>query len=58
MSYDHDNNNNDNISLIDSLNTKGYDVIIVNHPVNDSNGIDGGSDYIQRNAFTFISLIV
>ena len=43
--------------LIDELNDLGYDVIIVNHPVNESNGIDGGSDYIQRNAFTLISLV-
>ncbi len=67
MSYDHDNNvNTDKISLIDSLNHKGYDVIIVNHPKTYINNgsvttrqdfIDGGSDYIERNAFTLISLI-
>jgi hypothetical protein len=59
MSYDIDNDpdNDNNIPLIDELNDLGYDVIIVNHPVNDANGIDGGSDYIQRNAFTLISLI-
>ena len=67
MSYDHDNNDNtEKISLIDSLNHKGYDVIIVNHPKTYfKNGsvttrqdfIDGGSDYIERNAFTLISLM-
>ncbi len=59
MSYDPDNNieTNNNISLIDSLNIKGYDVIIINHVVNPDNGIDGGSDYIERNAYTFISLL-
>ena len=58
MSYDHDNNpDNENKDLIGELNGLGYDVIIVNHPVNEVNGIDGGSDYIQRNAFTLISLI-
>ena len=48
-----------NINLIDSLNHKGFDVIVVNHPVYDrgSKTIDGGSDYIERNAYTFISLI-
>ena len=53
------NNNDVDISLINSLNLKGYDVIIVNHPVYKSKGkdIDGGSDYIERNAYTFISLI-
>jgi hypothetical protein len=48
---------NDDISLIDSLNIKGYDVIVVNHIVNPHNDIDGGSDYIERNAFTLISLM-
>jgi hypothetical protein len=48
-----------NINLISSLNDKGYDVIVVNHPVYDrgSKIIDGGSDYIERNAYTFISLM-
>ncbi|WGH74391.1 alpha/beta fold hydrolase [Tenacibaculum tangerinum] len=48
-----------NINLIDSLNHKGFDVIIVNHPVYNRGNktIDGGSDYIERNAYTFISLI-
>ena len=58
MSYDHDNDvDTRDISLIDTLNHKGYDVIIVNHVVNEENGIDGGGDYIERNAYTFISLM-
>ncbi|WP_075344532.1 T9SS type A sorting domain-containing protein [Tenacibaculum agarivorans] len=52
MSY---KNGSTNIDLIEELNSKGYDVIIVNHILN--NGIDGGSDYIERNAYTFISLL-
>jgi len=49
----------DDINLISSLNDKGFDVIVVNHPVYDrgSKTIDGGSDYIERNAYTFISLM-
>jgi hypothetical protein len=58
MTYDHDNDvDTPKKDLIDELNDLGYDVIIVNHLVNVSNGIDAGSDYIQRNAFTLISLI-
>lgn len=58
--------NGDNVELIDDLKKLGYDVIIVNHPkykVSDGvNGnrtkqINGGGDYIQRNAFVLISLI-
>lgn len=58
MAYDHDNNfDTPKKDLIEKLNNLGYDVVIVNHPVNKANGIDGGSDYIERNAFTLISLI-
>ncbi|QTE22327.1 esterase/lipase family protein [Polaribacter cellanae] len=58
--------NGDNVELINDLNKLGYDVIIVNHPkykVSDGiNGnrtkqINGGGDYIQRNAYVLISLI-
>ncbi|PIX13907.1 MAG: hypothetical protein COZ74_04345 [Flavobacteriaceae bacterium CG_4_8_14_3_um_filter_31_8] len=51
--------NNNPTDLIDELRNDGYDVIIVNHIKYTSNGkqIDGGSDYIQRNAYTFISLL-
>ncbi|WP_435415742.1 hypothetical protein [Polaribacter aestuariivivens] len=60
MSYDDDNNESTpNKDLVNELNTLGYDVVIVNHHVYDSGGfeIDGGSDYIERNAFTLISLL-
>lgn len=48
-----------NNNLVEDLRNDGYDVIIVNHHKYTSNGkeIDGGSDYIQRNAYTFISLL-
>lgn len=38
---------------------KGYDLIMLDFPKYNSGGkeIDGGSDYIQRNAFTLIKLI-
>ncbi len=38
---------------------KGYDIIFMDYPDYSFNGthIDGGSDYIQRNAFTLIKLI-
>ena len=49
-----------NISLIDSLRTIGYDVVIVNHPIYDTpppvKTIDGGADYIERNAMAHIAL--
>ncbi|MFT7666346.1 MAG: hypothetical protein ACI9O8_000679 [Patiriisocius sp.] len=45
--------------LIKGLTTKGYDVIIVNHPTYRSDEgikIDGGADYIERNALTHVTL--
>lgn len=53
-----DNNGNPRI-LIKELNTKGYDVIIVNHPnytCSEGIEIDGGADYIERNALTHVTL--
>jgi len=47
------------IQVGDSLRLKGYDVIIFN-PIIYANGgamVDGGVDYIQRNAFTLVKLI-
>ena len=67
MSFDHDNNSaTENKDLVGDLQEKGYDVIIVNHPEYwIGNGsvtwrgkyVDGGSDYIERNAYVLISLI-
>jgi len=44
--------------IIDELRSNGYDVVIVNHPNHWANGfkIDGGADYIERNALTHIKL--
>ena len=47
------------ISLISLLTNEGYDVIIVNHPhytSSDGTEIDGGADYIERNALTHVTL--
>ncbi len=46
-------------NLIPTLRNLGYDVIIVNHPVYYKNGrkIDGGGDFIERNALTLTKLI-
>lgn len=43
----------------DEMLSKGYDIIFMDYPAYSFNGtkIDGGSDYIQRNAFTLIKLI-
>jgi hypothetical protein len=45
-------------SIIPELTNLGYDVIIVNHPLYYRNGkeIDGGADYIERNAMNHITL--
>lgn len=47
------------VDLIDDLRSKGYDVIIVNNPTYISSGrkIDGGADYIERNALALTRLI-
>ena len=64
VTYDHDNNEETpNEDLVDDLNNLGYDVIIVNHPkyevINgtETKQINGGGDYVERNAFVLISLI-
>jgi pimeloyl-ACP methyl ester carboxylesterase len=46
-------------NLIDDFRAQGYDVVLLNFPVyNRGNDIiDGGTDYIQRNAYVFIELI-
>ena len=49
---------NNRTSIIPELTDLGYDVIIVNHPIYTRNGyeIDGGADYIERNAMSHITL--
>lgn len=61
MTYPDDQN--DRISILDSLRALGYDVVIVNHPTYTVREgtlqeltIDGGADYIERNAMAHIAL--
>ncbi|MFD1615216.1 T9SS type A sorting domain-containing protein [Gelatiniphilus marinus] len=51
-------NNGQNIDLIDNLRNIGYDVVLVNHPTytRGSKTIDGGADYIERNAMNHVTL--
>jgi len=46
-------------NLISVLRDKGYDVILVNLPTYTTDGVsvDGGADFIERNAMAFIELI-
>lgn len=47
-------------NLINKLNAQGYDLIVVNYPkyVNPiGNDVDGGADFIERNAMNMIGLI-
>ena len=50
---------NDSVNLVNKLRTIGYDVILVNQPTYKSNGItvDGGADFIERNAMAYIKLV-
>lgn len=52
LSYGGDN-------MADVLRSEGYDIVILNAPIYTTGGkeIDGGSDYIQRNAMVLIELI-
>src|SRR6476469_2448593 len=47
--------------LIDTLNARGYDVVIINYPTYTSSTtnkeIDGGADLLERNAMTMVALI-
>ena len=55
MSYENGTEN-----LADEARDLGYDVVILNFPVYTRNGteiVDGGADFIQRNAFVLIELI-
>lgn len=51
--------NFDNQNLADVLRAEGYDIVILNPTVytTDGNDIDGGADYIQRNAMVLVELI-
>lgn len=51
------NNNQNNFG--DEMLAKGYDIVYLYYPGYSRNGvsIDGGADYIQRNAYTLIKLI-
>ncbi|MFC7357457.1 T9SS type A sorting domain-containing protein [Jejudonia soesokkakensis] len=51
--------NFDNQNLADVLREEGYDIVILNPTVytTDGNDIDGGADYIQRNAMVLVELI-
>lgn len=55
--YDSLNFNSQNIA--DILRDEGFDIVILNAPQYTTNGkdIDGGADYIQRNAMVLIELI-
>ncbi len=46
-------------NLADILRNEGFDIVILNAPAYTTNGksIDGGADYIQRNAMVLVSLI-
>ncbi|PQB04557.1 T9SS type A sorting domain-containing protein [Aureitalea marina] len=46
-------------NLADVVREEGYDIVILNAPVYSTGGvqIDGGADFIQRNAFVLIELI-
>jgi hypothetical protein len=56
MTYKDSSGNNH--MLIDELRALGYDVVIVNHPTYWRNGtqVDGGADFIERNALTHVTL--
>lgn len=52
--------NNGTQNLADEARDLGYDVVILNFPVYTRNGnevVDGGADFIQRNAFILVELI-
>jgi len=58
-SFTYTDQNNQQINLADKIREEGYDVVIVNFPIYDFNGevIDGGADYIERNALSLATLI-
>ena len=52
------NSSGENVQIIPILRNLGYDVVIVNQPTHWANGfkMDGGADYIERNALTHVKL--
>ncbi len=52
------NSNHQYVPIIPKLRTLGYDVVIVNHPTytRGNKTIDGGADYIERNAMNHVTL--
>ena len=53
-------NNPDRYKFADEMRSKGYDIVILNFPTYTNeygNVVDGGADYIERNAFVLIKLI-
>ena len=57
MTYKNQANNDTN--FINDLRNQGYDVIIVNQPnyTTDGVNVDGGADFIERNAYAFVQLV-
>lgn len=56
------NNSATTVNLVSEMRDEGYDLIVVNFPsyISSTDGttpIDGGADFIQRNAYTVIALI-
>ncbi|MEP6597198.1 MAG: T9SS type A sorting domain-containing protein [Ginsengibacter sp.] len=53
-------NNPDRYEFADEMRRKGYDIVILNFPTYTNelgNIVDGGADYIERNAFVLVKLI-
>ena len=58
--YDEYLNNPDRYKFADEMRSKGYDIVVLNFPTYTNelgNVVDGGADYIERNAFVLIKLI-
>jgi len=58
-SFTYTDENNQQINLADQIREEGYDIIIVNFPIYTASGdtIDGGADYIERNALSLATVI-
>lgn len=58
--YDDYLNNDNRYKFADELRSKGFDIVVLNFPIyTNSSGkqVDGGTDYIERNAFVLVALI-